>query len=101
MLPFSFKFVSSLDGLRVCPPKGALQVGLNGGGCAKLHELGGLTISHFSKAAWERECIDLAELARLRRVEKLTVEEIAERVGRSSSGVKKALRRSRLLATNV
>jgi hypothetical protein len=43
---------------------------------------------------WERECIDLAELARLRRVEKLTVEEIAERVGRSSSGVKKAAAQS-------
>jgi len=58
--------------------------------------MGRLTVGHFSKAAWERECIDLAELARLRRVERLTVDEIAQRVGRSSSGVKKALRRERV-----
>ena len=40
-----------------------------GGGCAKLQELSGPVVSIGYKLAWEREYLDLTELARLRCVE--------------------------------
>jgi hypothetical protein len=63
-----------------------------GGGCAKLHEPGSLTASNRYRPTWERECIDLAELARLRWIERWKIERIAEHLKVGTTSVKRGLR---------
>lgn len=65
-----------------------------GGGCAKLYELrGNLTASKRYQNHWERQCINLAELARLRWVEKWSPNRIAAHLSCTKAGVCSALRR--------
>ncbi|MGZ3805934.1 MAG: hypothetical protein ACXVB4_17085 [Pseudobdellovibrionaceae bacterium] len=63
-----------------------------GGGCAKLQELSGPTISQTYKLAWEREYLDLTELARLRWVEGWKIMRLADYFEISLTTVKERLR---------
>lgn len=63
-----------------------------GGVCAKLQELGGPTISQAYKLTWEREYLDLTELARLRWVKEWKIERLADYFGVSRTAVKERLR---------
>lgn len=63
-----------------------------GGGCANLQELSGPTISQTYKANWEREYLDLSELARLRWVEGWKVSRLADYFEVSRTAVKERLR---------
>lgn len=65
---------------------------LSGGGCAKLQELSGPTISQGYKLAWEREYLDLTELARLRWVEGWRIMRLADHFEVSRTAVKERLR---------
>ena len=64
----------------------------NGGGCAKLQELSGPVVSQAYKLAWEREYLDLSELARLRWVKGWKVERLADFFGVSRTTVNERLR---------
>lgn len=63
-----------------------------GGGCVKLQELGGPVISVSYKAIWEREYLDLTELARLRWVEGYKIKQLSDYFGVSQVAVKERLR---------
>lgn len=63
-----------------------------GGGYAKVQELGGPTISQVYKLTWEREYLDLAELARLRWTEGWKIQELANHFMISESGIKERIR---------
>jgi len=60
----------------------------NGGVCAKLQELGGQTILQAYNLTWEREYLDLTELARLRWVEEWKIERLVDYFGVSRTAVK-------------
>lgn len=70
------------------------KIPLGGGGCAKLQELGGLTISQVYKLSWERqwEYLDLTELARLRWTEKWKIGRLADHFEISRTALKERLR---------
>lgn len=70
-----------------------LKIIKNGGGCAKLHELGGPVVSIAYKLSWEREYLDLSELARLRWIEHWKIEKLAEYFEASPTAIKERLRR--------
>ena len=63
-----------------------------GGGCVKLLELGGPTISMAYKIAWERIYLDLTELARLRWIENWKIEKLAVHFEVSRTALKERLR---------
>lgn len=63
-----------------------------GGGYAKLQELSGPVVSQAYKLAWERECLDLTELARLRWVEGWKVSRLAEYFKVSGIAIEERLR---------
>jgi hypothetical protein len=65
---------------------------LSGGVCAKLPELAGPVVSTSYKLSWEREYLDLSELARLRWVERWKIESLADYFGSSRTAVKERLR---------
>ena len=65
---------------------------INGGGCAKLQELSGPVVSLVYKLAWEREYLDLTELARLRWVEGWKVSRLADYFEVSRTAIKERLR---------
>lgn len=58
----------------------------------KLHEPGSPTASNRYRVTWERECIDLAELARLRWIERWRIERIAAHLNVGTTSVKRGLR---------
>lgn len=64
----------------------------NGGAYAKLQEPGELTISQAYKLNWEREYLDLAELARLRWIEEWKIERLAKYFEVSRTAIKERLR---------
>ncbi len=57
-----------------------------------LQELSGPVVSIGYKLAWERECLDLTELARLRWIEKWKVSQLADYFEISRTAVKERLR---------
>jgi predicted DNA-binding protein (UPF0251 family) len=65
-----------------------------GGGCPKLQELGGLTISQTYSLTWEQKqkYLDLTELARLRWNEGWNIEQLAEHFKISRAAVVQRLR---------
>jgi len=63
-----------------------------GGGSAKLQELRVPTVSLAYKLTWERECLDLTELARLRWIEKWKIKELATHFKISIVAVEERLR---------
>jgi hypothetical protein len=63
-----------------------------GGGCTKLQELSGLVVSIGYKLAWEREYLDLTELARLRWVEEWKVSRLADYFEVSQTAIEERLR---------
>ncbi len=63
-----------------------------GGAYAKLQELGELTISQAYKLNWEREYLDLAELARLRWIEEWKIERLSKYFEVSRTAIKERLR---------
>lgn len=74
------------------PPSIGGSLEINGGGCAKLHELSGPVVSISYKLAWEREYLDLTELARLRWVEGWKIERLARYFEVSRTAIKERLR---------
>jgi hypothetical protein len=64
----------------------------NSGGHAKLQELSGLAVSQTYKLTWEREYLDLTELARLRWVEGWKINKLSEHFKVSSTAIKERLR---------
>ena len=65
---------------------------INGGGCAKLQELSGPVVSIAYKLSWEREYLDLKELARLRWIEHWKIERLADYFAASPTAIKERLR---------
>ena len=79
--------------LELCePPLEGGSLAISGGGCAKLQELSGPVVSQAYKLAWEREYLDLSELARLRWVEGWKVSRLADYFEVSTTAVKERLR---------
>ena len=64
----------------------------SGGGCAKLQELSGPVVSIAYKLSWEREYLDLKELARLRWIEHWKIERLADYFAASPTAIKERLR---------
>jgi len=64
----------------------------NGGACAKLQELSGPVVSMCYKLAWEREYLDLSELARLRWNEGWKIERLGDYFAVSRTAIKERLR---------
>ena len=62
-----------------------------GGGYAKLQELSGPVVSIAYKLSWEREYLDLTELARLRWIEHWKIERLADYFAVSPSAIKDRL----------
>ena len=65
---------------------------INGGGCAKLQELSGTVVSLAYMLAWEREYLDLTELARLRWFEGWKVSQLADYSEVSGTAIEERLR---------
>lgn len=63
-----------------------------GGGSAKVQDLRVPTVSQAYKLTWERECLDLTELARLRWIEKWKIKKFAEHFEISTVAVEERLR---------
>ena len=63
-----------------------------GGGYNNVQELSGPTISHSYKLTWERDYLDLTELARLRWVDGWKIERLADYFDSSSTAIKERLR---------
>lgn len=57
-----------------------------------LQELGGPTISESYKLTWERDYLDLTELARLRWIERWKIERLADYFDSSPTAIKERLR---------
>lgn len=67
----------------------------DGGGLANIVEPGPLTIKSFIEVFWLKEKLDLAELARLRRVEKWTIESLARHFGLGTTAIKEWLSKAK------
>lgn len=64
----------------------------NGGVCVNLQELKGPVIPQHYEQTWEREYLDLTELARLRWAYRWKLERLAEHFGVSRTAIKERLR---------
>lgn len=74
------------------PSPSTTIVGGDGGGRANLQELDSLTVSQAYSQSWERECLDLTELARRRWIENWEIRRLAKHFGISATAVKERLR---------
>ncbi len=74
------------------PPWGAP---LFGGGGPNLVEPQALTVSIGRKVAWRKDRVDLTELAKLRWVDKWTIERLAKHFGLGTTSIKMNLRQLR------
>ncbi len=65
----------------------------SGGGCSKLQELSGPVVSIAYNLSWEREYLDLKELARLHWIEHWKIERLADYFAVSPTDITERLRK--------
>jgi hypothetical protein len=91
-MKFFKKFNDALQGFMVKIDAIHRRCSSDGGGHAKLQELSGPTISQAYELTWEREYLDLTELARLRWVEGWKINKLSEHYKVSGTAIKERLR---------
>lgn len=74
---------------------------MNGAGCHKLQEPGKLVVSQTYCMSWDRIYLNLTEVARLRWVERWSLDDIALHFGTTYTAIKERLRAAKLNPSRI